>query len=72
MDCGTYCPDRCGPYLSLPSGSQEMSSWKPLEATQSLERKARQLWDDFPGLYEDISWEVPDKKKRKDLIYLDK
>ena len=26
-----------------------------------LVRGARQLWDDFPGLYKDISWEVPDR-----------
>ena len=26
-----------------------------------LARGARQLWDDFPGLYKDISWEVPDE-----------
>ena len=41
-----------------------MSFWKPLESTQSLAREARQLWDDFPGLYKDISLEGPDKNER--------
>ncbi len=62
MDCGTYW-SRWIWSLTLISVRDLPGNVfiKAPAIHPELAHGARQLWDGFPSLYKDISWEVPDK-----------
>ena len=48
-------------FHSWSGNSKGMSLWKPPHSAQRLRAKRANLWQGFPGLYEDIYREFPDR-----------